>query len=407
MSKSWELFKTESRSSQSSSYWDLGPGNYTRIDRTRLHLVTERSIVASLYNKIAIDVAAVPVKHVKVNQNGRYQETLDTPLNDCLNFSANLDQTGREFIMDCVLSMFDEGCVAIVPTSTSANIFTNNSYNIYELRVGKVTEWFPKDVKVEVYDEDTAKMQELILPKEKVGIVENPFYSVMNERNSTLQRLISKLSLLDSIDNENGSSKMNLLIRVPYTVRTDFMKRKAEDRRKELEDQIKNSEYGVGYIDSSEQVTQLNRAIDNNLMGQIEYLTSMLYNQLGITEKVFDGTADEQTMLNYYNCTVEPILSALTDEMTRKFLTKTARTQRQRIMFIRDPFRLVPISGIAEIADTFTRNEIGAPNELRAVVGWKPVENSTGDELRNRNLNITEEQYNDPVLVDDEYEEVY
>lgn len=407
MSKSWELFKTESRSSQSSSYWDLGPGNYTRIDRTRLHLVTERSIVASLYNKIAIDVAAVPVKHVKVNQNGRYQETLDTPLNDCLNFSANLDQTGREFIMDCVLSMFDEGCVAIVPTSTSANIFTNNSYNIYELRVGKVTEWFPKDVKVEVYDEDTAKMQELILPKEKVGIVENPFYSVMNERNSTLQRLISKLSLLDSIDNENGSSKMNLLIRVPYTVRTDFMKKKAEDRRKELEDQIKNSEYGVGYIDSSEQVTQLNRAIDNNLMGQIEYLTSMLYNQLGITEKVFDGTADEQTMLNYYNCTVEPILSALTDEMTRKFLTKTARTQRQRIMFIRDPFRLVPISGIAEIADTFTRNEIGAPNELRAVVGWKPVENSTGDELRNRNLNITEEQYNDPVLVDDEYEEVY
>lgn len=390
MKKSWDLFKAEERSRDPSfgiRAQDYGYGSYTRVDRTRLHTMTERSIVASLYTKIAIDASAIPIKHVRVNQNGIYQEEISSSLNECLTVSANLDQTGREFIMDCVLSMLDEGCVAIVPVETTVNPMKNNAFDVISMRTGKITEFFPKHVKIELYNEWTGSIQEIVMEKEKVCIIENPFYAVMNEPNSTLKRLITKLSLLDTADKANASSKLNLLVQLPYAVKTPFQKQRAEERRTDLEKQINESEHGIAYIDSSEKVTQLGRAIDNNLLGQVDNLTSTLHNQLGVTEKVFDGTADEQTMLNYYNSTIEPILSAIVDEMTRKFLTKTARTQRQRIMFIRDPFRLIPVANLADIADRFTRNEIASSNEMRAVMGLKPVGDTRADELRNKNLN--------------------
>lgn len=418
MKKSWDLFKAEERSRDPSfgaRFQDYGYGSYTRPDRTRLHVVTERSIVSALYTKIAIDVSAIPIKHVRVNQNGIYEELMDTNLNNCLTFSANLDQTGREFVMDCVFSMFDEGCVAIVPVETTVNPMNNNSFDILSMRTGKITEWFPRRVKIELYNEWTGSKQEIVMDKEKVCIIENPFYSVMNEPNSTLKRLISKLSLLDTVDKTNASSKLNLLVQLPYTVKTPFQKERAEERRVELEKQINESEHGIAYIDGSEKVTQLGRAIDSNLVSQVENLTNTLYNQLGVTEKVFDGTADEQTMTNYYNSTIEPVLSAIVDEMTRKFLTKTARTQRQRIIFIRNPFRLIPVTNLADIADRFTRNEITSSNEIRSVIGLKPVGDERADELRNKNINQnnldilpvnTNEDYGDYEEYDEEVEEV-
>lgn len=379
-------------------------GVSTKPDRVRLHIQNERSIVASLYNRIAIDVSAIPIKHVKTNDNGRFIEEVKSSLNNCLSIEANIDQTGRELIFDAVLSLLDEGCIAIVPVDTSIDIRKTDAYDILSLRTGKIVEWFPDMVRVELYNERKMKMQKVVLPKSKVAIVENPFYSVMNEYNSTLKRLTRKLALLDSIDEQSGSSKLDLILKLPYAVRTDKRQEQAQKRKELIETQLKDSTYGIAYIDPSEDIVQLNRSVDNNLMSQIEYLTKMLYSQLGVTEGVFDGSADEKVMLNYYNSTIEPILSAITNEMERKFLTKTARTQKQAIRFVRDPFRLVPVSEIAEIADKMTRNEVLSANEIRSVVGYRPVDDERADELRNRNLNATEEQLGNPVTTED-YEE--
>lgn len=379
-------------------------GTSVKPDRVKLHIQNERSIVASLYNRIAIDVAAIPIKHVRVNDNGRFIEEVKSGLNDCLSVEANIDQTGRELIFDAVLSLLDEGCIAIVPVDTSVNIRNTDAYDIHSLRTGKIVEWFPDMVRVELYNERKMKNQKVVLPKSKVAIIENPFYSVMNEYNSTLKRLTRKLALLDSIDEQSGSSKLDLILKLPYAIRTDKRQEQAQKRKELIESQLKDSTYGIAYIDPSEDIVQLNRSVDNNLMSQIEYLTKMLYSQLGVTEGVFDGSADEKVMLNYYNSTIEPILSAITNEMERKFLTKTARTQKQAIRFVRDPFRLVPVSEIAEIADKMTRNEVLSANEIRSVVGYRPVDDERADELRNRNLNATDEQLGDPVTTED-YEE--
>lgn len=406
LSHAWDVFKLkevdQGTSFNTASY---GMSSYRRTDRTRLHLSTERSMVASLYNRIAVDVSAVPIKHARLNQNGRFTETIDSSLNNCLNVEANIDQTGRELIMDCVLSMFDEGCVAIVPTETSINITKSNTFDIDALRTGRIVQWFPQFVRVEVYNDKIGQKQEITLPKDKVAIIENPFYSVMNEPNSTLKRLIHKLNLLDAIDEQSGSAKLDVIIQLPYTIKTDARREQAELRRQDIENQLANSKYGIAYADATEHITQLNRSIDNNLMGQIEYLTKTLYNQLGITQEVFDGTADEQKMLNYYNSTLEPVLSAITNELTRKFLTKTARTQGQAVIFVRDPFRLVPVNNVADIADKFTRNEILSSNELRSIIGVKPVDDERADELRNKNLNMSKQQESgqyQPVITDDE-----
>lgn len=377
-------------------------GSSSRSDRTRLHPSNERTITASLYNKIANDVAAISLKHVKVNSNGQYEETLKTGLNYCLSSEANIDQTGRELIFDSVLSMFDEGSVAIVPVETSANIRRENSFDIFSLRTGKVTQWYPQDVKVEVYDDRSGGKKEIVLPKKHIALIENPFYSVMNGQGSIVKRLITKLALLDSIDKQSGSSKLDMIVQLPYTIKTDKRKEQAEERKKSIEDQLANSKYGIAYIDATEHITQLNRSLDNNLMGQIEYLTNMLYSQLGVTQSVFDGTADEKTMLNYYNSTIEPVISALCDEMNRKFLTKTARSQGQSIKFFRDPFRLVPVNEMADIADKFTRNEILSGNEIRSIVGYRPVDDERANELRNKNLNVSDQQMENPVLVEQE-----
>lgn len=401
----WNIFKIkDSPQNQTMSYnTPFVYGTSIRPDRTRLHLSTERSIIASLYTRIATDVAAIPIKHVRVNDNGRFLEVIKSGLNSCLSVEANIDQTGREFIFDCVLSMFDEGKVAIVPVETSIDLRKTDAYDILSLRTGKIVDWYPDRVKVEVYDERTMTKQEIVLPKNKVAIVENPFYTVMNEPNSTLKRLIRKLNLLDAIDEQSGSSKLDMIIKLPYAIRTDARRQQADERKKQIESQLKDSTYGIAYIDPSEEIIQLNRSVENNLMSQIEYLTDTLYNQLGVTPSVFDGTADERTMLNYYNCTIEPILSALTDEMLRKFLTKTARTQNQSIKFIRDPFRLVPVNEMAEIADKFTRNEILSSNEIRSVVGYRPADDERADELRNKNLNSPDDQMLDPITTEDEF----
>lgn len=395
----WNIFKIKEETSpaQSTSYGtSYMYGSSVRPDRARLHISNERSIIASLYNRIATDVAAIPIKHVRLNDNDRFVEVIESGLNNCLSVEANIDQTGREFIFDAVISMFDEGKVALVPVETSIDLRRTDAYDILSMRTAKIIEWFPQEVKVEVYDERTMQKKELVLPKSKVAIVENPFYTVMNEPNSTLKRLIRKLNLLDYIDEQSGSSKLDMIIKLPYAIRTDARREQADNRKKQIESQLKDSKYGIAYIDPSEEIIQLNRSVENNLMSQIEYLTKMLYSQLGVTESVFDGTADEKTMLNYYNCTIEPILSALTNEMLRKFLTKTARTQNQSITFIRDPFRLVPVNEMAEIADKFTRNEILSSNEIRSVVGYRPSDDARADELRNKNLNSSEDQMLDP-----------
>lgn len=377
-------------------------GSYDKPDRPRLRSTTERSIVASIYNRIAVDVAAIPIKHARVDDNGRYKETIDSCLENCLSIEANIDQTGRELILDAVLSMFDEGCVALVPVETIGDPLISNSYDILELRTGKITYWYPDRVKVEVYNERVGEKQEIVLPKRSVAIIENPFYPVMNEPNSTLKRLTHKLALLDQMDDKNSSSKLDLIFKLPYTVKSEASKKRAADRKQAIEDQLINNPYGIAYIDATENVTQLNRPIENKLLNQVNDLTQTLYSELGVTKEVFDGTADEQTSLNYYNSTIEPILSAITDEMKRKFLTKTARSQGQSIVYIRDPFKLVPVNEIADIADKFTRNEILAPNDIRSTMGYKPVDDPRANELRNRNLNASEQQLNNPVIVDNE-----
>ena len=374
-------------------YQDLGASYYYRPDRQRFTGGNERTIVTSVYNRIALDAAAVEIKHVRLDKNERYLETIDSGINRCLNEEANIDQTGRAFIQDVVMSMLDEGCVAIVPVDTTFNPNITNSYDIQSMRVGKILQWYPNHIQVRVYNEKTGNKEDIIVPKNTVGIIENPLYAVINEPNSTMQRLIRKLSLLDAVDEQSGSGKLDLIIQLPYTIKTEARRQQAEARRKEIEVQLTNSKYGIAYTDGTERITQLNRPIENNLMKQIEYLTSMLYSQLGITQSILDGTADEKTMLNYYSRSIEPIISAIVDELKRKFLTRTARSQLQSFLFFRDPFKLVPITEIATIADTFTRNEILSSNEVRQLIGIKPSSDPKADQLRNSNLNQTEDDY--------------
>lgn len=368
-------------------YRDIGNSYSYRPDRVRFTGGNERSIVTSVYNRIALDTAAINIMHARLDDNGRYSETIDSGLNRCLTKESNLDQTGRAFMQDVVMSMLDEGCVAIVPVDTSIDPTVTGSYDVLSLRTGKIIQWYPQHVKVRVYNEKTGQKEDIVLPKSKVAIIENPLYAVINEPNSTMQRLIRKLNLLDVVDEQTSAGKLDLIIQLPYVIKTEARRRQAEDRRKDIEMQLAGSKYGIAYTDATERITQLNRPVENNLMKQIEYLTSMLYSQLGLTQSILDGSADDKTMLNYYNRTIEPILSAIVDEIDRKFLTKTARSQKQAILFFRDPFKLVPINDIAEIADKFTRNEIASSNEIRAVIGMKPSKDPKADELRNKNLN--------------------
>lgn len=367
-------------------YHDAGMSYYRRPDRPRLTRGNERSIITAAFNRIALDVCSIEIKHCKLDEDYRYIETIDSKLNSCLNLEANIDQTGRAFIQDVVMSMLDEGCVAIVPVDTTLDPTVTGSYDILSMRTGKVIEWRPTQVKVRLYNEKKGKKDDIWLPKEMVAIIENPLYAIVNEPNSTLQRLIRKLNLLDVVDEQSGSGKLDLIIQLPYIIKSEARRNQAEQRRKDIEMQLSNSKYGIAYTDGTEHITQLNRPVDNNLMKQVEYLTSMLYSQLGITQTILDGTADEKTMLNYYNRTIEPIVSAIVDEIKRKFLTKTARSQRQTIKFFRDPFKLVPVNELAEIADKFTRNEIMSKNEIRQTVGMKPSKDPKADQLINSNI---------------------
>lgn len=371
---------------------DIGNGSSYRPDRVRLTRGNSQSIVTPIYNRIALDVAAINIQHVRLDDNGRFLSTINSPLNNCLTLETNTDQTSRNFIQDVVMSMFDEGSVAIVPTDTDDNPEYTSSYGIEKMRTGKIVEWYPQHVRVQVYNENTGRKQELVLPKSQVAIIENPLYAVINEPNSTMQRLIRKLNLLDVVDEQSSSGKLDLIIQLPYVIKTEARRLQAENRRKDIENQLAGSKYGIAYTDGTEHITQLNRSVENNLMTQIEYLTRMLYSQLGITQSILDGTADDKTMLNYHSRTIEPILSAITDEMKRKFLTKTARTQLQSIEFFRDPFSLVPVSEISEIADKFTRNEIMTSNEVRQIIGMKPSDDPGADELRNKNLSKPNEE---------------
>ena len=385
---SWDVFRN--REPTNYRHVDIGPGYSNRPDRSRFSRGNERTIVTSIYNRIALDVASVSINHCQVDENDRFVKTIKSSLNSCLNLEANIDQTGRAFIQDIVMSMFDEGCVAIVPVETDIDPDTG-SYKINSMRTGKILEWYPKHVKVRVYDENTGTKKDIMLPKRQVAIVENPLYAVINEPNSTMQRLIRKLSLLDAVDEQASSGKLDMIIQLPYVVKTDVQRQRAEERRKDIMDQIKGP-LGIAYTDGTEKIIQLNRPLENNLLKQIEYLTNMLWSQLGITQSILDGTADEKTMLNYNSRTIEPIISAIVDEMKRKFLTKTARTQNQTIKFFRDPFKLVPVNQMAEIADKFTRNEIMTSNEIRQEIGMKPSSDPKADELRNSNLNHPDEQ---------------
>ena len=374
------------------NYRDLGINSSYRVDRPRMSRGNERSIVTSVYNRIALDVAALNIQHVRLDENGRFLSVIDDGLNNCLTLEANVDQTARSFIQDVVISMFDEGSVAIVPVETTTDPNVSGSYDIQSLRVGQILDWYPQHIRARVYNEQTGRKEDIVVPKSTVAIIENPLYAVINEPNSTMQRLIRKLNLLDVIDEQSGSGKLDLIIQLPYIIKTEARRQQAESRRKDIENQLSGSKYGIAYTDGTERITQLNRSVNNNLMSQIEYLTSMLYSQLGITQSILDGTADEKTMLNYNNRTIEPIISAIVDEMKRKFLTKTARSQRQSILFFRDPLKLVPVNDIAEIADKFTRNEIMTSNEIRQIIGMKPSNDPKADELRNKNLNSSSEE---------------
>lgn len=376
---------------------DIGSGYSYRPDRFRLTRGNERSIVTSVYNRIALDVAAIDIRHVKLDNEGRFCSVVDSTLNNCLSVEANLDQTGRAFIQDAVMSMMDEGCIAIVPVDTDDDPDDTTGYKILSMRVGRIRDWYPKHVRVELYNENTGRKQDIIVPKETVAIVENPLYAVINEPNSTMQRLIRKLNLLDAVDEQSSSGKLDLIIQLPYVIKSEARRKQAEQRRSDIEKQLSGSKYGIAYTDGTEKITQLNRSLENNLMKQIEYLTSMLYSQLGITQSILDGTADDKTMLNYYNRTIEPIIAAIVDEMKRKFLTKTARSQNKSIKFFRDPFKLVPVADLAEISDKFTRNEIATSNEMRQVIGWKPSNDPKADELRNSNLSHPKDEETVPV----------
>ena len=389
--KAWNAFFNRDRT-EDYAYQEYGMQTYIRPDRPRFSLGNERTIITAIFNRIALDTASANINHVRVDDEGKFLEIIDSDLNNCFNLEANIDQTGRSFVQDIVMSMMDEGVVAIVPVDTKGDPFLTTSYDIETMRTGKIIGWFPQHVKVHLYNDRNGQKEDLVLPKSMVGIVENPLYAVVNEPNSVLQRLLKKLNLLDFIDEQNSSTKLNMIIQLPYTIKTDLRQKQAEQRRKAVEDQLVDSKYGIAYIDGTEKITQLNRPLENNLMGQIEYLTSMLYSQLGINEDILNGTADEKAMTNYYTRTIEPIISAIADEVKRKFLTKTARTQGQSIMFFRDPFKLVPVTEVATIADSFTRNEILTSNEIRQIIGRKPSNDPNADQLRNKNLNQSSEE---------------
>lgn len=398
--RAWNIFMNRDPTSyQASSYFGSSYGY--RPDRIRMTRGHERSIVTAICNRIALDVSAISLVHARVDENGHFLEYIDDTLHQCLTVEANLDQTGRALRQDIVMSMLDEGCVAVVPVEADFDPDENSSYKIYSLRTGKILEWMPQHVRVRLYDERTGRFEEVVVAKKYTAIIENPLFAVMNEPNSTMQRLIRKLNILDAIDEQSGSGKLDLIIQLPYVIKSQARKEQAEQRRRDIEQQLSGSKYGIAYTDGTEHITQLNRGVENNLMSQIEYLTKMLYSQLGITESVMDGTANEETMLNYHNRTVEPILAAIADEMTRTFLTKTARTQMQAISFFRDPFKLAPVSQIAEIADKFTRNEIMTKNEFRSIIGMRPSDDPRADELRNSNINQSEA---DQALLDNQVE---
>jgi len=392
----WNAFRGRDRPSSK----ELGSGSYYRPDR-RVNVLrgNDKSIVTSVINRISVDVASVNILHARVDSNGNYVDTIKDSLNDCLTLEANIDQTGQAFFIDLASTMLSGGCVAAVPIETSIDPNISSSYEIQSIRVGLVTQWFPKYVQVNVYNQLTGMREDIVVPKEQVAIIQNPFYDVMNEPNSTLQRLIRKLSLLDSVDEQVSAGKLDMIIQLPYTIRSEARREQAEHRRKDIEMQLRDSKYGIAYTDATEKITQLNRPLENNLLNQIEYLTNQLYSQLGITPEILNGTANEETMLNYFNRTVEPILTSIADEFKRKFLTKTARTQGQSILFIRNPFKLVPLSKIAEIVDKFTANEILTSNEIRGIIGYRPVENDRANQLINKNINPLElEGAEDPAL---------
>lgn len=386
----WNAFRNEDAQP---AYRDYGyiTSSYNP-SRRRLSRGNERTIVTAVLNRIAVDAASISIKHVRLDENGRFKEEMSSDLNRCLSISANIDQTGRAFIQDAVMSMLDEGVIAIVPIDTTFNPRVTGSYDIQSLRVGKIVEWYPRDVRVRVYNDRIGQSQDVVFPKTVAAVVENPFYSVMNEPSSTLQRLIRKLNLLDVLDDQNSSGKLDLIIQLPYVIKTEARREQAEIRRKEIEKQLTGSKYGIAYTDGTERITQLNRAVDNNLMSQVEYLTSMLYSQLGMSPEILNGSANEATMNNYYSRIIEPIDAAICDGMTRAYLTKTALTQGQKIMYFREPFKLMPVSNVAEIADKFTRNEIMSPNEIRQIVGLRPSDKPEADELRNRNINQSSEE---------------
>ena len=388
----WNAFFNKDPTTENSGAIDIGTAYSSRPDRVKFTRGNEKSIVTAVFNRIALDTAAVSIEHVRLDDNDRYIYSMSSKLNNCLTLEANIDQTGRALIQDVVMSMLDEGCIAIVPTDTTYDPTKTDSYDIATLRVGKIITWYPTMVKVRVYNERTGRKEDIILPKKMVAIIENPLYAVVNEPNSTLKRLVYKMNLLDVLDERNSSGKLDLIIQLPYIVKTEARKQQAESRRKSIEDQLVGSKYGIAYTDGTERITQLNRPVENNLSSQVNDLTSMLYSQLGITDTILNGTADEKTMMNYYSRTIEPILSAITLEMKRKFLTKTARSQKQSIVFFKDPFKLVPVAEIATIADTFTRNEIMTSNEVRQIIGMRPANDPAADELRNKNLSVPADQ---------------
>ena len=401
LAHAWNAFTSR----DPTQYIITGPGYSSRPDRPRLSRGNEKSIATSIFNRIALDVSSVNIKHCRLDKNGRYVEDIDSGLNNCLNLEANKDQTGRAFIQDVVLSMLDEGCVALVPVETTIDPKSSNSYQIDSMRTGKITEWYPDTVRVRLYNDRTGEKEEILLPKNQVAIIENPLYAVVNEYNSTMQRLIRKLSLLDVTDEQTASGKLDLIIQLPYVIKTETRREQAERRRKDIIDQLAGSQYGIAYTDGTEKITQLNRSLENNLLKQVEYLTNMVYSQLGITQSVLDGTADEKTMLNYMNRTVEPIISAIVDELKRKFLTKTARSQLQSIVYFRDPLRLVPVNDIAEIADKFTRNEIMTSNEIRQIVGMQPSKDPKADKLVNSNISQAKQDMSQTSSATEAYEE--
>ena len=401
LAHAWNAFTSR----DPTQYIITGPGYSSRPDRPRLSRGNEKSIATSIFNRIALDVSSVNIKHCRLDKNGRYVEDIDSGLNNCLNLEANKDQTGRAFIQDVVLSMLDEGCVALVPVETTIDPKSSNSYQIDSMRTGKITEWYPDMVRVRLYNDRTGEKEEILLPKNQVAIIENPLYAVVNEYNSTLQRLIRKLSLLDVTDEQTASGKLDLIIQLPYVIKTEARREQVERRRKDIINQLAGSQYGIAYTDGTEKITQLNRSLENNLLKQVEYLTNMVYSQLGITQSVLDGTADEKTMLNYMNRTVEPIISAIVDELKRKFLTKTARSQLQSIVYFRDPFRLVPVNDIAEIADKFTRNEIMNYNAIRPIVGMQPSKDPKADKLVNSNISQAKQDMSQTSSATEAYEE--